>query len=214
MDSLATLRKFWTQERPHGNVPEAYLVPVSRSKALLEMISDLPKDSRILEVGCNVGRNIAYLYDHGYTNVEGIEISPHAVAMLRKEFPQLADNQIHLGPAGEHLPGFADDSYDLVFTMAVIEHIHPDEAFIFDDFVRVSPRVLSIEPKSRHTHRQFPHDVEQLFTSRGLTMLWERPMSYYLQPDEDEVLRKDFFSYRFTRLPEEVTALAEPADRT
>jgi SAM-dependent methyltransferase len=210
MDSLATLRKFWTQERPPGNVPADYLVPVARSKALLEMISDLPADSRILEVGCNVGRNLAYLHDHGYRNVEGIEINPHAVAMLRESFPQLADNAIHLGPAGEHLPGFADDSYDLVFTMAVIEHIHPDEAFIFDDFVRVSPRVLSIEPKRRHTHRQFPHDVEQVFTSRGMTLLWERPMSYYLRRGEDDALRRSFYSLRFTRLPDEVSSLADP----
>ena len=196
MDSLASLRKFWTQPEPQGNVPRTYLNPVWRSKALLELVSDLPADARILEVGCNVGRNLAYLHDHGYPDVTGIEINPHAVELLRESFPQLAERPVHVGPAGDILPGLPDDSFDLVFTMAVIEHIHPDESHIFDEMVRVSRDVLSIEPRSRLSHRQFPHDVVEIFTSRGMELVSERPMTDF-DYGADHTVATAFTAYRF-----------------
>ena len=198
MESLAKLREFWTQAEPQGNVPADYVNPIGRSRALLTLVSDLPKDARILEVGCNVGRNLAYLHDNGYTSVEGVEISPHAVELLRKTYPQLAECQVHLGPAGDVLPSLADDEFDLVFTMAVIEHIHPDEASVFDDMVRVGKQVLAIEPKNRLTHRQFPHDVVELFTSRGMEAVSETWMGDFLEDGIDEGMTA-FTAYRFRR---------------
>jgi hypothetical protein len=82
---------------PAGNNPQDYVRATRRSQALLEIICDLPTDARILEVGCNAGRNLAYLFDHGYTGVEGVEINPYAVDLLRSTFPQLADREIRAG---------------------------------------------------------------------------------------------------------------------
>src|SRR4051794_25163727 len=67
IDDPAALREFWTQAEPEGNVPSSYINHVHRSEVLADLIADLPKDARILEVGCNVGRNLAYLHDSGWT---------------------------------------------------------------------------------------------------------------------------------------------------
>ena len=198
MDRQASLHEFWRQPAPPGNNPHDYVRAVGRSQALLEIISDLPKDARILEVGCNVGRNIAYLYDHGYTGVEGVEISPHAVELLRETFPQLKDSEVHLGAAGETLPKFADDEFDLVFTMAVLEHIHPDESTVFDDMARIGKHVLAIEPEGRLSHRQFPHDVPKEFGDRGLTMVSNKPMGEFPSNAGDKTIYA-FNAYRFER---------------
>lgn len=198
MDSQARLHEFWRQPAPEGNKPHDYIRVIGRSKALLEIISDLPKNARILEVGCNVGRNLAYLYDNGYIGVEGVEINPHAVELLRRTFPQLAGTQIHIGAAGEVLPKFADDEFDLVYTMAVLEHIHPDESSVFDDMTRIGKHVLAIEPKGRLSHRQFPHDVPKVFAERGLTLVSDKPMADFPSNANDSAM-KAFYAFRFAR---------------
>jgi SAM-dependent methyltransferase len=198
MDKLASLHEFWRQPTPPGNNPNDYIKATGRSQALLELISDLPKDAHILEVGCNVGRNLAYLYDHGYTNLEGIEINPHAVQLLRQTFPQLAAVPVRIGPAGEMLPDLKSDSFDLVYTMAVIEHIHPDESSVFDNMVRISPQILAIEPPGRLSHRQFPHDVPEVFRSRGMKLVSTRSMGDFPSNAKDLTIHL-FNAYRFQR---------------
>jgi SAM-dependent methyltransferase len=198
MDSHQNLQDFWRQPEPEGNKPNHYIAVVGRSAALLEMISDLPKDAHIIEVGCNVGRNIAYLYDHGYTNLEAIEINPHAVELLRKTYPQLADVPVHIGTASEMLAGFDEQSFDLVFTMAVLEHIHPDESAVFDHMVRVGKEVLAIEPPGRLTHRTFPHDIQDVFESRGLKQQWARSMKDFPSNAKDWSIHK-YVGRRFAR---------------
>ena len=199
MDKQAGLHKFWRQANPPGNNPNEYIKAVGRSQALLEIISDLPKDARILEVGCNVGRNLAFLHDSGYTNVEGVEINPHAVELLRKTYPQLAETEVHIGLAGEVLPQFEDDGFDLVFTMAVLEHIHPDESTVFDDMARIGQHVLAIEPVGgRLSHRQFPHDIPTVFMARGLTMVLDKSMADFPSNANDESIHA-YSAYRFHR---------------
>lgn len=196
IDDLETLHDFWRQPAPEGNVPGTYVGVVGRSQVLLELMADVPKDARILEIGCNVGRNLAYLVDHGYRNVEGIEISPHAVDLLRQTYPQLSDATIHLGAAEEILPSLGDKAFDLVFTMAVIEHIHPSSTAVFDDMVRVGRSILAIEPPGRTSHRQYPHDVPDIFQSRGLVMVSSRPMSDFPATANDAGI-KIFSAFRF-----------------
>jgi hypothetical protein len=96
------------------------------------------------------------------------------------------------------LPGLADDSFDLVFTMAVIEHIHPSSTKVFDDMARVGKSILSIEPPGRTSHRQYPHDVPKIFTSRGLRMVSSTPMSEFPQTANDKGIAI-FSAYRFER---------------
>ncbi|HEU4426202.1 MAG TPA: class I SAM-dependent methyltransferase [Pilimelia sp.] len=198
MDRPEVLHDFWRQPMPPGNSSHDYIGPVGRSHVLLELISDLPKTARILEVGCNVGRNLAYLHDNGYRHVEGVEINPHAVERLRTTYPQLADVPIHLGPAEEVLPGLPDDGYDLVYTMAVLEHIHPDHSMVFDEIARVGRSVLAIEPPGGVSHRQFPHDIPKVFTARGLCLVSSRSMADFPKTADDKAIAK-YSAFRFNR---------------
>jgi SAM-dependent methyltransferase len=195
---LATLHDFWRQESPEGNDPRTYINHLGRSKALLELISDVPRDARVLEIGCNVGRNLAYLVDNGYENVEGVEINPHAVELLRETYPQLAYATVHVGAAGGVLPGIPSDSFDLVFTMAVIEHIHPDEANVFDELIRIGHQILTIEPRRTDSQRSYPWNVTRLFTSRGMVHVSRRPMSEFPSVARDWRMRA-FVANRFRR---------------
>ena len=81
----------------------------------------LPKDARILEVGCGTGHNLEMLKRFG--RVEGIEVDPAArqLATLRLGQP------IMDAPLPE-LPGVPDRAYDMAAILDVIEHIDEDVA--------------------------------------------------------------------------------------
>lgn len=193
------LLEFWRQREPDGNVPEGYLRPIWRSELLAELLANIPKDARVLEIGCNVGRNLAYLADQGYARLEGIEISPHAVELLRASYPQLADAEIHLGPVEEVLPRLGE-SYGVVFTMAVLEHIHPDSAGVFEHIARLGDTVLAIEPspeRSPTSSRQFPHDLQGELGGRGMKLVSLTNLTDHPLAARDDL--SHYAAYRFER---------------
>ena len=76
--------------------------------------------AQILDVGCGTGANLEMLAAYGAA--QGVDISEEALAFCRAR--GLTD--VHLGPA-EKLP-FADESYDLVTALDVVEHLDDDVA--------------------------------------------------------------------------------------
>lgn len=95
---------------------------VTRSEINRAFLEELPKNASILEVGCNVGNQLALLQDQGYTNLTGIEIQPYALDIARARLPAV---QFRHGSALA-LP-FSDSSFELVFTSGVLIHIAPDD---------------------------------------------------------------------------------------
>lgn len=167
-----TLLDFWRQPTPDGNWPTSFVFPTWRSEILSRLVGEIPLGPacRIMEVGCNCGRNLAHLMDKGYTNLEGVEISPYAVELLRGTYPQLAGTPIHVGAAEDVLPTRVGP-YDLIFTMAVLEHIHPESTVVFDEMARLADTILAIEPAYGHTStRQHPHDLQAIFEERGMVL--------------------------------------------
>lgn len=155
------------------NTPDLYLLPSAepRSVFLLELFEAfVPTNARILEVGCNAGRNLAALHRAGYENLAGLDINPDALALLGERFPELSDVPLFPGPAGQVLSAFADGAFDVVYTMAVLEHIHPTEAEgVFRDMVRIARRIVTIEDEATSSRRRCPRNYAQVFGALGMT---------------------------------------------
>lgn len=200
MMERGSLHRFWQMRAPDGNVPEDYLLPLERSQALLALTRELPKTARVLEVGCNIGRNLAVLHDAGYHNVHGVEISGYAVDLLRENYPQLKYNDIRVGAAEDVLPTFQNEAFELVFTMAVLEHIHPKSQVVFDSMARITNHILCIEPKRGHaSSRQYPHDLKSIFKARGFVCTLELPM-WDVPELQCESGLEDYAALRFERV--------------
>jgi len=102
-----------------------------------------PFPSSVLEVGCNVGRNLVALAQM-VERVHAVEPNAEVLEAARRN-PALSRADIRVGSAFE-LP-FEDASIDLVFTSGVLIHIAPDDLpRAVDEIVRVARRyVLCIE---------------------------------------------------------------------
>ncbi|EPY6430224.1 methyltransferase domain-containing protein [Clostridium sporogenes] len=79
------------------------------------------RDSKILEVGCNVGNQLRLLQRMGYTNLYGIELQDYAVEKAK----ELTKGINIIKGNADDIP-FKDGYFDLVFTSGVLIHINPE----------------------------------------------------------------------------------------
>lgn len=115
-----------------------YLQTWGQTKSAMneEFLGHLPRDIRILEVGCNTGMQLAGLQRMGFTHLYGIELQWYAVERAR-EFTQHINI---LQGSGFDLP-FRDGYFDLVCTNGVLIHIAPtDLPIIMREMLRCSRR--------------------------------------------------------------------------
>lgn len=134
------------------------------------MLSRMPK---ILEIGCNAGRNLNHLFQAGFSDLSGIEINERAVQLLKQSFPEMADHTaIYNAPVEESICQFGDGEFDIVFTMAVLEHIHRDSTWIFPEIVRIAKDYLvTIEDERGLSARHFPRNYKRVFESLGMKQI-------------------------------------------
>lgn len=167
------LHEYWKKPKDSDsfNNPHRYLTRSDRSIFLVELFNKyFNKDGIILEIGCNVGRNLNYLFENGYTNLSGIEINEKAVELLKETYPEMASvANIYNNPVEEVIKELKENQYDVVFTMAVLEHIHTDSEWIFQEMVRISSKyIVTIEDENGYSDRHFPRNYKEIFEPLGM----------------------------------------------
>ena len=124
---------------------------------------------KIFELGCNIGRNLNYLYNLGYKKLTGVEINSKAISLMREYFREMFDNSnIIISTIEDYIKVFDNNEFDLSFTLAVLEHIHPDSDWIFDDMVRISNNIIIIENETDENERVFKRKYKDVFEKRGM----------------------------------------------
>ena len=122
----------------------AYYGPDERSdqvRNVLDAIID--PDDAVLEVGCSSGRHLAHLHEHGYTNLHGIEINDDALDVMEDTYPELAAaGTFSLDAIENVVPEFEDGRFDAVYSVETLQHLHPDDAWAFEDLARITDDVL------------------------------------------------------------------------
>jgi len=95
---------------------------ITRRELNNSFIGNLSRELKILEVGCNVGNQIALLNDMGFKNVYGIDVNSYAIESSKK---RLKNVSLQVGSA-QNIP-FDDGFFDMVFTSGVLIHVSPDD---------------------------------------------------------------------------------------
>ena len=158
--------EYWKNPTPE-NLPRTYLEDKGRSDMLVDVVKNklsFESDRAILEVGCNVGRNLKRLEMAGYTNLTGIDVNREALDLVT------SNGCLHLGTIEQVLPRLLQP-YGLVFTMAVLQHIPPENDNVFEHVARLSINLLTIEDETASSSRHFPRNYRTVFEGLGMNYI-------------------------------------------
>ena len=111
---------------------------LTRTELNSRFLGDLPRDIRILEVGCNVGNQLRVLQGMGFKNLYGVELQWYAVEQAKQRTQKI---NIIQGSAFD-IP-FRDGYFDLVYTSGVLIHFTDgDIGLVFDEICRCTKRYI------------------------------------------------------------------------
>lgn len=94
----------------------------SRTELNARFLQGIPRESRILEVGCNAGNQLELMQLMGFENLCGVELQEYALEQARS---RLSGIELQQGTAFK-IP-YPSNSFDLVFTSGVLIHIAPED---------------------------------------------------------------------------------------
>jgi SAM-dependent methyltransferase len=177
MWSAERCQQFWaTRERgDDSNAPDGYAVKATEIVDFMHDLwrHDVARAGSVLEIGCNAGANLNRLRQLGYKSLTGVEINPLAIEELNRVFPLLARTAtIEQGRLEGVLPQFATGSFEMVFAMGVLHHIHPSSRQVFGEMTRIARRFICvIEPEQIVSHYIFSRDYSQVFGSLNCRQL-------------------------------------------
>ncbi|MFB6178355.1 MAG: class I SAM-dependent methyltransferase [Halorientalis sp.] len=154
----------------------------------------LEEDGAILELGCGSGRHLAHLRDHGFENLTGVDINDESFAVMAEQYPALAETgTFHTAALEEFLPDVPDGAFDLVYSVETLQHIHPDDTWVFEDVARSTADLLITaenegnspdrgreESAVSHVDGEFPlyhRNWKEVFTDLGFAQLIREPTS-------------------------------------
>ena len=133
----------------------------------------------ILEVGCGYGKQIANIRAESgpALQITGIDYSPTQLALAKRHLAGMENIRLFRA-SGERLP-FADDSFDMVITSAVILHNPPAMAEkIRLEILRVARRWCLHNEDTDITYNRYGYDTAGWYRSRGLTIIESGPIPH------------------------------------
>jgi SAM-dependent methyltransferase len=167
---IERIHNYWIRPDDGANNPKDYVTGrLPRSEFLLARLAKLAeKSARVLEIGCNAGRNLHCLEAAGFSNLSAIEISADALATMEATYPGLRTRAaIMHGAVETFIKDIPDKSFDVVYTMAVLEHIHKDSEWVFAEMVRIAKTLVIIEDEWTVSWRHFPRNYRRVFERFG-----------------------------------------------
>ncbi len=97
-----------------------------------------PRARRALEIGCGPGRLMKPLA-RNFGEIHGVDVSDEMIRLARERLRGIPHAHVH-ATSGATLAPFADESFDLVYSYAVFQHI-PSRDVVFE-YLREAHRVL------------------------------------------------------------------------
>ena len=171
----------------------AHIGPNEVTETITSALSHyLHDDAAVLEVGCGSGRHLAALLDRGFENLTGIDINDDSFEVMADQYPALADTgTFHAGAIEDIVPDFADGEFDAIYSVETLQHIHPDDEWVFEELARVTDDLLvTAENEGNSPDREqdavsyvddeFPlyhRDWKAVFTEIGFAQLICEPTS-------------------------------------
>lgn len=167
MDADAVLRSWLHRSGEFSPEYYAYYGPNETSETIRSYLDrTVGPDASVLELGCSAGRHLAHLHENGFTDLSGIDVNEDAEAVMADSYPDLAEaGTFYFDSIESVVTEFADRAFDAVFSVQTLQHIHPDNAWVFPEIARITGDVLitveqdgtaSTDPSVTYINDEFP----------------------------------------------------------
>ena len=187
-------RRGWAERS--GDYSPAYYAEIGPNEVSETLVTVLDyyanEADAILEIGCSSGRHLAHLLDHGFENLTGIDVNDDAFAVMAEYYPELAERgTFRTGAIEDVLPEYDDDAFDVIYSVETLQHVHPDDEWVFDELTRVTGDLLVTAENEGNSPRRgrgetdvsvvndefplFHRDWKRVFTDRGLAQIVHEP---------------------------------------
>jgi len=80
---------------------------------------EIPKDAKILDLGCGPGFFIDEMKERGYTDVVGVTLSPGDIEICKNKGHEVKEYDLSFLPQAD---GYYDESVDFIFLRHALEH--------------------------------------------------------------------------------------------
>jgi len=122
----------------------AYYGPDETSELIRASLARLlDREASILELGCSSGRHLAHLHEDGFDSLAGVDINDEAFDVMADAYPDLAEaGTFHVDSIENVVAEFDDDRFDAVYSAETLQHIHPDDEWVFDELARITGDVF------------------------------------------------------------------------
>jgi len=187
-------RRGWA-ERSGKYAPEYYaeIGPNEVSDTLATVVDYYAaEDAAILEVGCSSGRHLSVLLDRGFENLTGIDLNDESFAVMGEYYPRLrATGTFRTGALTDVIPEYPDDAFDVVYSVETLQHVHPDDEWVFEELIRITGDLLVIAENEgngpergreglevSYVDGEFPvyyRDWKRVFSDLGLAQVVSEP---------------------------------------
>ena len=171
----------------------AYYGPNETSDVVRRILGQyIDQDAPVLELGCSSGRHLSHLSEHGFENLSGIEVNGDALDVMEETYPELAtEGTFYVDAIEDVVQEFDDDQFSAVYSVEVLQHLHPDAEWVFDELSRITADLLvtaenegdadhtrSTDPDVSYINDDFPlyhRDWRAIFTERGFVEVDAQP---------------------------------------
>jgi len=138
-----------------------YLGFVKRS--IKKILKNIPKDSKVLDVGCGTGRSMLWYKKMGFKNIEGIDTSETAIQFCHKEL----NLKVYYMDAFD--TNFEDQEIDLIHSEGLIEHFAKINLQEYvKEMCRISKKyVLLVQPNRKSLYRKLADIYYKFIPEKG-----------------------------------------------
>lgn len=103
---------------------KSFLFGSQPNKTIVEFEHLFRKDGAVLDVGCGDGKNVLYLAEQGFKNIDAFDISEAAIDKLKR---LSAEKEVNINAAVKNLQEFEfTQQYDLVMSFGVYHFVEKD----------------------------------------------------------------------------------------
>jgi ubiquinone/menaquinone biosynthesis C-methylase UbiE len=125
-------------------------------KRLLYMLEKLhfEKNLKILDCGCGKGQYVNFLYENGFKNLSGIDISDTAIDKIKKQYNSSNFIEGNICKLDKY---YSNNSFDVVVCFDVLYHLTNDQ-----DFIQTLNNICNISTKYIILHGLFPKKLPMI----------------------------------------------------